>query len=276
MRNANDIFEAFLNASGINRNYDLSVLSGNSIVSNSKEYHVGLRRSGGLLTYDMVLLSEFVKNFSREEGLQIDYLAAGKVQAIKDGNKILEVALEESSAIKIICFDKEVFDSLLFKMEMDTSCMLEKVGASFIEFYIALLKKHEDNPTYRKVEANKIIGLFQKVSKYMEDHKQERQPVYETNPDIIEASRFITFLLKVLEKDKGEEGVTNFMLNSAANSQDMNHQALTRAFHYLISYIDSREPEVSNENNLTWAQKEQQRIEARAANTGKQPDYSFS
>ena len=105
----------------------------------------------------------------------------------------------------------------------------------------------------------------------MEDHKHERQPVYETNPDIIEASRFITFLLKVLEKDKGEEVVANFMLNSAANSQDINHQALTRAFHYLISYIDSKEPEVSNDNNLTWVQKEQQRIAAKSSVEATQP-----
>ncbi len=270
MRNACEIFEAFLDASGINRNYDLSVLSGNSTVSNPKEYHVGLRRSGGLLKYDMVLFSEFVKNFSREEGLQIDYLAAGKVQAIKDGKKILEVALEESSAIKIICFDKEVFDSLLFKMEMDTSCMLEKVDAETIKYFIELFKGHITSSSPKKEEANKIIGLFQKVLKYMEDHKQERQPVSETNPDIIEASRFITFLSIVAEKDA--KALDNFMDNTAANSQDMNHQALTRAFHYLISYIDSREREVSNENNITWAQREQQRIAARAANTGKQPD----
>ncbi len=93
MKNPSEIFEAFLDASGINRNYDLSIFSGSSGSLTSQVYEVGFRRAGGLLKYDMVLLSGFVKNFAREEGLQIEYLREGSVQALKDGNKILEVTL---------------------------------------------------------------------------------------------------------------------------------------------------------------------------------------
>jgi len=146
------------------------------------------------------------------------------------------------------------------------------VEANVIEFFLDLFKRYEKTSDAKKAEASKIVNLFQAVSKYMEDHKHGRQPACEVNPDIIEACRFIAFLSKIMDKNKGEEVIDNFMRNAAANSQDVNNQALTKAFHYLISYIDSREPEVSNENNLTWAQKEQQRITARAANTGKLPD----
>ncbi len=272
MKNPSEIFKAFLDASGINRNYDLSVLSGSSTSTTSKEYHVGIRRYEGLLKYDMVLLCEFVKNFAREEGLQIEYLAEGKVQVLKDDNKILEVSLEDNREIKISCFDKEVFESLKFKMEMDKHCMEEKVGVEIIQCFKELFEKYTKSDSPKKGEVSKIIGHLQKALKYMDDHKHERQPAYETNSDIIEACRFIFFISKVLEKDKGEEAIDSFMKNAAAGSQDINHQALTRAFYYLISYIDSREQEVSNDNNLTWAQKEQQRIAARAANTVKQPD----
>lgn len=268
MKGSQEIFEAFLDVSGINRNYDLSIFSGS--FSATKEYHMGFRRDRGLLNYDMVLLCEFVKNFAREEGLQIEYLAEGKVQVLKGDNKILEVTLEESREIRISCFDIEVFESLKFKMGIDVSCIKEKVGAEAIDYFIELFRGYASTSISKKEEANKIVGFFQKISKYMEDHKHERQPTYETNPDIIEACRFIVFLGKVLEKDKAS--LDNFMKNTAANSQDINHQALTKTFHYLTSYIDDREPEVSNDNNLTWAERERQRIAARSAVGVKQPD----